>query len=60
MLLSAFLNSWLIFLKSYSYCTSFNPTAEHVIPTGIQINDTKAANETQPVIEETKLIKCSV
>ena len=38
---------------------TFIPTFELVIPTGTQTNETNSEMETQPVIVETKISKCS-
>ena len=38
---------------------TFIPTAELVIPTGTETNEANSENETQPVIVEPKISKCS-
>ena len=38
----------------------FNPTAELAIPKGMSTNEAKEEIETQAVIEETKISKCSM
>ena len=38
----------------------FHPTAEHVIPIGIQTNEQSAEIKTQPVTAEARISNCSM
>ena len=55
-----FLNYWLNLLIPAFIPQIFNPIAELAIPIGISSEEAKVETETQPVIVEAKIRKCSI
>ena len=59
LLLLLFFTIYLYFLIPAVIAHIFIPTVELVIPTGTETDETNAEIETQPVIFEAKISKCS-